>query len=207
MKLTSTMQQQAHRHHVPGVGRAILESFPDRGVCGSPSAGVHRHHDERNEGGELGHAVHQKTERLAGDGQQHAGDGQRPSSVALYIPELNAIALGKSSRLGTTSGRKDWRMGASMAITTPSSDAVTMTCQTSTASSQTQRGKGEAGDSRGRLRHDQELLAVHPVGPQAAERRQHEDCDLAGEGRHAEQQGRARQAADEPSSSRICCTQ
>jgi hypothetical protein len=54
--------------------------------------------------------------------------------AALYIPELNATALGRSDLAGTISGRKDWRIGASIAITTPSADAITMTCQTSTTS-------------------------------------------------------------------------
>ncbi len=118
--------------------------------------------------------------------------------AALYMPELKAIALGRSCRSGTISGRNDWRIGESMAMITPEQRCRHDDVPNLDASEPGERGEGERGDSRGRLHHDEELLAVHPVGPQSAEGREHEHRDLAGEGGHAEQPRRARQAVDQP---------
>jgi hypothetical protein len=63
----------------------------------------------------------------------------RPAMVGpIMRPEfcmkpLKASALGRSCLSGTISEVKDWRIGVSKAITTPSSMAIAITCHTSTA--------------------------------------------------------------------------
>ncbi len=117
--------------------------------------------------------------------------------AALKDIEFRAIALWSRCR-GTRSAARAWRIGMSTALTNPSTSAITITIQISTAPVATITKSTKRLQAGGGLGGDQGMALVDPIRDDAAERRQEQGRAELEDGHEPELQRSPTQGQDEP---------